>query len=158
MGVNDDFWDDLLGHIRRQELVPVVGPAVTVVKVGQAEQTFTSLIGQRLAERYRLNVSPGTTTMGEAVAAVLRARGRDEVDRVYRIINDIIEDYPAPGDALRDLAAIDEFRLFLTMTPDRLLAKAINEVRFEGREMTRELTFCRIGPLSNSRKMRKRLR
>jgi hypothetical protein len=142
MGINDDFWDDLLGHIRRQELVPVAGPDLTVVNLGNSEQTVNTLIGQRLAERYHLTVSPGTTTMREAVEAVLRARGRDEVDRVYRIINDIIEDYPAPGDALRDLAAIDEFRLFLTTTPDRLLAKAINEVRFEGRELTRELTFC----------------
>jgi TIR domain len=141
MGVIDDFWDDVLRHIRHQELLPVAGPDVTVVKVGNTEQTCTTLIGQRLAERYRLPVSPGTRTMDEAVAAVLRARGRDEVDRVYRVVNDIIEDYPAPGDALRDLAAIDEFRLFVTMTPDRLLAKAINEVRFEGREMTRELTF-----------------
>ena len=26
MGVNDDFWDDLLSHIQDQRLVPVVGP------------------------------------------------------------------------------------------------------------------------------------
>jgi TIR domain len=32
-------------------------------------------------------------------------------------------------------------RLFVSTTPDRLLAKAVNEVRFEGRPMTRELTF-----------------
>ena len=51
MGVNDDFWDDLLSHIREQVLVPVVGPDLTVVNVGNAEQTFTSLIGQRLAEQ-----------------------------------------------------------------------------------------------------------
>ena len=52
--------------------MPVVGPDLTVVKVGDTEQTFTTLIGQRLAERYQLTVSPGTLTMGEAVAAVLR--------------------------------------------------------------------------------------
>ena len=28
------FWDDLLEHIREQVLVPVVGPDLTVVKVG----------------------------------------------------------------------------------------------------------------------------
>ena len=59
MGGDDDFWDDLLGHIRDQELVTVVGPDVTVVNVGSAEQTLTSLIGQRLAEKYDLPVSPG---------------------------------------------------------------------------------------------------
>jgi hypothetical protein len=140
--MNDDFWDDLLGHIRQQVLVPVAGPDLTVVNVGNAEQTFTSLIGQRLAERYHLTVSPGMTTMGEAVAAFLRERGQDEVERLYRVINDIIAELdPAPGDALRDLAAIDDLRLFVSTTPDRLLAKAVNEVRFQGRPATRELSF-----------------
>jgi TIR domain len=143
ISVRSDFWDDLLGYIREQVLVPVVGPDLTVVKVGSTEQTFSALIGQRLAERYELTVSPGLTTMGEAVAAFLRERGRDEVERLYHDINDIIVKLdPAPGDALRDLAAIEDLRLFVSMTPDRLLAKAVNEVRFRGEPKTRELTFC----------------
>ena len=84
MAMNDeDFWDDLLGHIRHQMLVPVIGPDLTAAKVGDADQTFNTLICRRLAERYQLNVSPAVTTMGEAVAAVLRERGRDELDRLY---------------------------------------------------------------------------
>jgi len=70
-----------------------------MVKVDDAEQTFNSVIGQRLAERFGLTV-PGLTTMDEAVAEFLRERGRDEVDRLYRVINDIIVELdPAPGDA-----------------------------------------------------------
>jgi hypothetical protein len=142
MGVNDDFWDDLLSHIQDQRLVPVVGPYLNVVNLGDTEQTLTSLIGQRLVERYQLTVPPGITTMGEAAAAFLRERGRDEADRLYRVINDIIVKLdPAPGDALRNLAAIDDLRLFVATTPDRLVAKAVNEVRFQGRPATRELTF-----------------
>jgi hypothetical protein len=148
MGVNDDFWDDILGHIRHRELVPVAGPDLTVVDAGNAEQTFTTLIGQRLAERYHLPASPGMRTMGEAVTEVLRERGRDEVDRVYRVINDIIEDYPAPGEPLRDLAAIADLRLFVSTTPDRLLAQAVNDVRFEGRKLTREVAFSPSQPAS----------
>jgi hypothetical protein len=142
MGVNDDFWEDLLGHIRQRVLVPVAGPDLTVVNVGHADQKFTTLIGQRLAERYHLNVSRGMTTMSEAVAAFLRERGQDEVERLYRVINDIILALdPAPGDPLRNLAAIDELRLFVATTPDRLLAKAVNEVRFQGKPLARELAF-----------------
>src|SRR4029077_20436638 len=48
---------------------------------------------------------------------------------------------PEPCDALRDLAAIDDLRLFVSTTPDRLLAKALNEARFRGRDLTRELAF-----------------
>jgi TIR domain len=142
MGLNEDFWEDLLSHIRQRVLVPVVGPNLTVVNVGNTEQTFTSLIGQRLVERYQLTVSPGVTTMDEAVAAFLRERGQDEAERLYRVINDIIVKLdPAPGDALRDLAAITDLRLFVSETPDRLLAQAVNEVRFQGRPATRELSF-----------------
>src|SRR5262245_12220591 len=114
MGVDDDFWGDLLSHIRHRVLVPVVGPDVTAVDIGNGEQTLTTLIGQRLAEQYHLTVSPGTT-IGEAVAVFLRERGHDEVERLYRVINDIIEELdPAPGEALRTLAAITDLRLFVS--------------------------------------------
>ena len=92
-------------------LVPMVGPDVTVVNDGSADQTFSTLIGQRLVERWNLSVPPGMTTMDEAVAAFVRERGQDEIERLYRVINDIIVDVdPEPGDALRDLAAIDDLR------------------------------------------------
>lgn len=140
--MNDDFWDDLLAHIRQRVLVPVVGPDVTVVESDKADQTFSTLIGQRLVERWDLSVSPGPTTMDEAVAAFVRERGQDEIERLYRVINDIIVEVdPEPADAMRDLAAIDDLRMFVSTTPDRVLAKAINEVRFRGRPMTRELSF-----------------
>lgn len=59
-GMNDgDFWDDLLGYIRDQVLVPVVGPDLTVVKVGDAEQTLATFIGHRLTEKFHLTPSPG---------------------------------------------------------------------------------------------------
>ncbi|HTY33472.1 toll/interleukin-1 receptor domain-containing protein [Mycobacterium sp.] len=143
MGVNDeDFWDDLLGHIRQQVLIPVVGPDLTTINVGGGEQTLTTLIGQHLADKYRLSVSPGVTTMGEAVAAFLRERGRDELERLYSRINDIIVKLdPTPGDALCNLAAIADLHLFVTTTPDHLLAQALNKIRFHGRSATREIAF-----------------
>jgi hypothetical protein len=128
-------------------LVTVVGPDVTVVNVGNAEQTLSSLIGQRLAELFPTTVSPGLT-MDEAVTAFLRDRGREEVElQLYRVINNIIRQLDAvPGDALRDLAAITDLRLFVSTTPDGLLARAVNEVRSQGR--TRELTASSNLPTS----------
>jgi len=132
--MNDDvFWDHLLGHIDDRRLVPVVGPELTIINTGDVEQTFSSLIGQRLANKYRLSKSSAVTTMGEAVEAILQREGRDEVDLLYPAVNRIIKELnPAPGNALRDLAAIDDLRLFVSTTPDRLLARALNEVRFRG--------------------------
>jgi TIR domain len=142
MSMNEDFWDDLLGHIEEQRLVPVVGPELTVINTGNADLTFSALIGQHLASKYQLDASYEIRTMGEAVAAILQAQGRDEVDLLYGRINRIIKEIdPEPGGALRDLARINAMRLFVSTTPDRLLAKALNDVRFGGRGLTRELTF-----------------
>ena len=80
--------------------------------------------------------------MGEAVAAFLHERGQDELERLYRVIDDMIVKLdPEPGDALRDLAAIEDLRLFVSTTPDRLLARAVNDIRFHGQAATRELSF-----------------
>ncbi len=114
--MNEDFWDDLLGAYSASRFSgagcrarPDAWSMLTA-----AEQTFTSLIGQRLAERLSPERVAGVATTGEAVALFLRERGRDEVDRLYRVIYDIINEVdPAPGDALRDLAAIDDLRLFV---------------------------------------------
>ena len=58
--------------------------------------------------------------MQEAVAAILHEHGRDEVELLYGQINRIIKEInPEPCDALRDLAAIDDLRLFVSTTPDR---------------------------------------
>lgn len=142
MSADDDFWDDLLAHLREQRLVPVVGPDLNVVDLGDREQTLTTLIGERLVEKHGLTVGSALPTIGEAVAAFLRERGPIEADRLYRDINNILVKLdPDPGDALRDLAAIDDLRLFVATTPDRLLAKAINDVRFHGRPMAREIAF-----------------
>lgn len=139
---DDDFWDDLFSHIRERQLVPVVGPDLNVVDLGGRQQTLSTAIGERLIEKHELTVPPGETSMSDAVAAFLRVRGQYEADRLYRDINNIIARLdPEPGDALRNLAAIEDLRLFFATTPDRLLAKAVNEVRFGGRPVTREIAF-----------------
>jgi hypothetical protein len=140
--MDEDSWDDLLSHIRQQVLVPVIGPDLAIVNVGGAERTLTTVIGQRVAEHFHLDVPPGDIATGEAVEAYLRERGADEAERLYRVINDIIIELdPVPGDGLRDLAAIDDLRFLVSTTPDQLLAKAINEVRFNGRPGVRQIAF-----------------
>jgi hypothetical protein len=144
MNSMDDFWDDLLGHIRQRMLITIVGPDLTIVDMGgnSTPQTLTSLIGQRLVDRYELTSSPTPRTIGAAVAAYIRERGREGSERLYRVINDIIADLdPTPGEPLYRLAEITDLRLLISTTPDRLLAQAINAVRFQGLEHTRELTY-----------------
>lgn len=140
MGGDDSFWASLLAHLRDQVLVPVVGPEICLVNVDGAETTLTAAIGQRLVDRYHLTVAAPVTDMGLAVEAFLREHGREEAEQLYLVIYELIRELnPVPGAALRDLAAIHDLRLFVSTTPDRLLAQALNEVRFQGRPGTQEI-------------------
>jgi hypothetical protein len=139
---DDDFWDDLVAHVRQGVLIPITGPDLNVVVTDGVRHTLTELIAQELAKRYGLDISPEQMTMGEAAAAFLRKRGRDEDERLYRVVNDIINQFDErPCEPLRELAAIMHFHLFVSTTPDRLLANAVNDVRFGGLRRARELTF-----------------
>jgi TIR domain len=143
MGDDQDFWDDLLAHIRQRVLVPIAGPALNVVAVGKKSQTLTEIIAQRLMDRYDLDLPTAAMTMGGAAAAFLRKRGRDEAERLYRVVNDIISEFDEQScEPLRELARITDLQLFVSTTPDRLLARAVNDVRFRSHPRARQLTFA----------------
>ena len=142
MADNEEFWDDLLAHIRQRVLVPITGPELTIVKDGDDVRPLTEVIARRLMDRYDLDIPPTRMTMGEAAAAFLRQRGRDEAERLYRLVSDIIDQFEEEScDPLRELASIADLPLFVSTTPDRLLARAVNDVRFHGRPLARELIF-----------------
>ena len=142
MGNEKAFWAHLLSHLRERVLVPVAGPDLTVVDVGGSQQPLTVHIGRQLSEQYQVALPPGPITTGTAVAAVLREYGRDEGELLYHVITDIIaEADPKPSEGLCDLAAIEAFNLFVATTPDRLLAKAVNKVRFGDWPFAREVSF-----------------
>lgn len=138
---DEDFWDDLLAHLRERVLVPVVGPELITVKDGERTLQLTHLIGERLAARYKLPVQ-GSPGLHAAVQAYLAARGRDQDERLYRVVNDILAEIaPQPCDALRQLAAITDFDLFLSTTFDDLLARALDEVHYGGQAGTARHSF-----------------
>ncbi len=143
MPASEDFWDDILGHLRDRVLLPVVGPELVTVQDGDRRVSLSRLLGERVAARYQLDVSWGPLSgLDDAVGAFLAARGSREAERLYRVVNDLVSDFnPPPPEALRQLAGIRDFRLFLSTTFDPLLARAINEVRFGGEPRTRELWF-----------------
>jgi TIR domain/SIR2-like domain len=140
---SEDFWDDILGHLRDRALLPVVGPELVTVQDGDRRVSLSRLLGERVAARYQLDVSWGPLSgLDDAVGAFLAARGSREAERLYRVVNDLVSDLdPQPPEALRQLAGIRDFRLFLSTTFDPLLARALNDVRFGGEPRTRELWF-----------------
>lgn len=143
MSASEDFWDDILGHLRDRVLLPVVGPELVTVEDGERRVSLSRLLGERIAARYQLDVSwEPFSGLDDAVGAFLTARS-GEAGRLYRIINDLlVSDLDLqPSEALYQLAGITDFRLFISTTFDPLLERAINAVRFGGQPHTRELWF-----------------
>ena len=144
MLANEDFWDDLLGHLKQRVLVPIVGPELVTVEDGERRVMLVRRIAERLVERSQLKIDwTPEPCLDEAIAAYLAAKGRDQSERLYRVVNDILAELaPAPPESLTQLAAIRDFRLFVSTTFDATLARAIDQVRFGGAARTRELAFA----------------
>src|SRR5687768_5312303 len=53
---SQDFWDDLLGHLKDRALLPVIGPELVTVLDGERRVALSQLLGERLAERYQLTI------------------------------------------------------------------------------------------------------
>lgn len=144
MAADEDFWDDLLGHLSEGLLVPVVGPDLSIVSDGGREVTLSRLLGERLAARYKVAVAWGDPgSLDDAVRAVLASAGRDKLERLYRVVNDAMHEVdPAPSPALRQLASITDLHLFISTTFDSMLARAIDMERFGGQAVTQEFWFA----------------
>ena len=56
MPASQDFWDNLLGHLKDRALLPVIGPELVTVLDGERRVALTQLLGERLAERYQLPI------------------------------------------------------------------------------------------------------
>lgn len=151
---DEDFWDDLLAHIGAGQLLVVTGPELVRVPAmladpgggpgDGADLPLEDVIGQRLAQRIGL-VAPKPQlpwTLDAVVRAYVAARGRDQQERLYRMVHELLLALkPEPGDALRTLARITDLRLFISTTFDNLLAQAIDEERFGGQALTRSCAF-----------------
>src|SRR5262245_45003837 len=143
MVADDDFWDDILAHLKQQVLLPVVGPELVTVAHTGGLVTLPQLIAERLLKRDLISLEwDERMSLDHAVRVYLAGKGRDQADRLYRVVNDILAELrPEPPDSLRQLARIRDFPVFISTTFDSLLARAIDRERFGGRPGTRELWF-----------------
>lgn len=138
MGATD--WESLMDKIRDNNVVPIIGSRLLVGADGQ-----TSLQAQ-VAARLLLNLNRGKVPeeialppfreVNEVISRLKKEFPLPSLyDRVWKAIRDVInaEDFTIP-EPIRQLAAIVDFRLFVTLTPDDLLARclkrrcAVNEI------------------------------
>jgi hypothetical protein len=141
--LDDDAWDDLLSFIEERRVIPIVGPELLMVGTDTGPRLLYDWLAEKLARRLNVDVSllPTQYTLNDVVCAFLGARGRRE--EAYVRLRGILKDAAfEPPPALRQLAAIPEFDLFVTTTFDALLESAINLERFGGASSTEVLSYA----------------
>lgn len=152
----EEFWDDLLAFIEERRVIPVVGPELlTIQEEGRAVPLYRAA-ADRLLKRYgALPLPQEHDGLNDAVSAL--AAGGRRVRDLYRPVHDILQQLLADQTEiltpLRELAAISHFDLFVTTTPDDLLARALNLTRFDGVMQTDEIEYAPKLPTERRRDM-----
>ncbi len=140
--LDEDAWEDLLSFVEERRVIPIVGPELLMVTTESGPRLLYDWAAERLAARLAVDTThlPHPLTLNDVVCQFLAARGRRE--EAYVRLRGIIKDANLePPAALKHLAAIDDFDLFVTTTPDALLESAINQARFAGAASTEVLSY-----------------
>ncbi len=131
--LDEDAWDDLLSFIEERRVIPIIGPELLLVATDRGPRLLYDWLAEKLAARLNVDVSqlPKPYTLNDVVCWFLGARGRRE--EAYVRLRGLLKDANfEPPQALRRLAAIPEFDLYVSTTCDSLLETAINMERGSG--------------------------
>jgi TIR domain/SIR2-like domain len=141
--LDEDAWEDLLSFIEERRVIPIVGPELLMVATDRGPRLLLDWAAEKLAARLNVDTSalPERYTLSDVVCWFLAARGRRE--EAYVRLRSVLRDAAfEPPQALRQLAAITDFDLFVTTTCDSLLETAINLERFGGSPSTEVLSYA----------------
>jgi hypothetical protein len=126
--MNETSWKILLSQIREGNVVPVIGSRLLVS--GDGQQSLQLLIAERLLEMHNIQVDPESLPpFREVNDVVSRLKAVTNLQDLYANIHEAIQeltsnDAAIPGPILQ-LAQISDFHLFVTLTPDDMLARCL---------------------------------
>jgi len=141
--LDDDAWEDLLDFIEERRVVPIIGPELLQVDTDAGPRLLYEWVADKLAVKLGVDTSQLARpfTLNDVVCWFLASRGRRE--EAYTRLRGIFRDAAfAPPLALRQLAQITDFDLFVTTTFDPLLEQAVNLERFGGAQSTEVLAYA----------------
>lgn len=125
-------WDDLIENMTRdQRVVPVIGPELCTLP-SDGGSTFEEVAAKRLSERAALTLEGPLSLARLAQELISQGRTKAQLCReLAEIHREVLAAATNAGlpEPLRQIAAIRDFPLMLTTTPDALLASAIRENR-----------------------------
>jgi hypothetical protein len=140
---DDDAWDDLLNYIEEKRVIPIIGPDLLRVQTDRGLRPLYEWLAEKLAAKLSVDPSvlPQPLTLNDVVCAYLGQRGRRE--EAYTRLRSIMREVEfEPPLALRQLAQITDFDLFITTTFDPLLEKAVNLERYGGQSTTEVIAYA----------------
>ncbi|MGN6789292.1 MAG: toll/interleukin-1 receptor domain-containing protein [Rhodanobacteraceae bacterium] len=151
---DDDAWDDLLNYIEEHRVIPIIGPELLRVQTDSGLRPLYGWLAEKLAARLAVDTAelPQPTALNDVVCCYLGQRGRRE--EAYTRLRSIMRELSVePPLALRQLAQITDFDLFVTTTFDPLLADAVNVERYGGQPSTEVIAYSpnRIADLPSER-------
>jgi hypothetical protein len=122
--------DELVGWIEQRRVIPIVGGDLNFVQIKGRNVLLQQYLGEQLVESLSLDPArlPEAFTIDDVVAAYLDTRGPPEriASRLQTLMKTLTIEPPL---ALRKLARIDGFNLFVTTNFDDLLESALRAER-----------------------------
>ena len=122
---------------------PIVGPDLLRVDTDQGPRLLYEWLAEKLAVKLSVDPTglPQPLTLNDVVCSYLGQRGRRE--EAYTRLRSIMREVQiAPPMALRQLAQITDFDLFITTTFDPLLEQAVNLERFGGQPHAEVIAYA----------------
>ena len=156
---DDDAWEDLLNYIEERRVIPIIGPELLKVETETGPRLFYDWLADKLAVKLGVDTAqlPQPYTLNDVVCWFLSARGRreDTYTRIRSILREITFE---PPKALRQLAEITDFDLFVTTTFDSFIEQAINNQRFAGAQSTEVIAYTpnRVADIPSEREQLQR--
>ncbi len=141
--LDEDAWEDLLNFIEERRVIPIIGPELLQVDVDGGQRLLYEWVAEKLATKLAVDTShlPKPYTLNDVVCWFLSSRGRRE--EAYTRLRSLFRDANfAPPLALRQLAQITDFDLFVTTTFDPLLEQAVNLERFAGAQSADVIAYA----------------
>jgi hypothetical protein len=141
--LDDDAWDDLINFIEERRVIPIVGPELLHVETERGPRLLYDWMAEKLAAKLGVDVSrlPEDYTLNDVVCWFQSTHGRreDTYTRMRSILRDA--NFATPP-ALRQLAQITDFDVYVTTTFDPLLEQALNAERFGGAQSTDVVAYA----------------
>ncbi|MEM6279119.1 MAG: toll/interleukin-1 receptor domain-containing protein, partial [Verrucomicrobiota bacterium] len=128
--LDEPGWSKLIRLIRHGQVIPVIGPELITIEDPETGEMgpLQRFLAPRLATRLGVPSRSPFTGLNEVVRSHLLNGGNrsDVYDEIRELLDEL--DSP-PSEALRQLAGMEGFRLFITSGFDSQVARALTEER-----------------------------